>query len=62
LEEERMISRLLLSQSNPLIIFNMNTPVYGPNIRYGVGDLETHFIIEDMVFLRFGRLGTFQPE
>jgi hypothetical protein len=41
MNEERVMS--LLSQSNQSIFFNVNTPVHGLNIRYGMGNIELHF-------------------
>jgi hypothetical protein len=54
MDEERVICRSLIFQSNSLIIFYMNTQVHGLNIGNGIGDLKLHLTIERMMFLSLG--------
>jgi hypothetical protein len=54
MDEERVICRSLIFQSNLLIIFYMSTQVHGLNIGNGIGDLKLHLTIERMMFLSLG--------
>ena len=54
-----MTCRSVISQSNPLIIFDMRTSVSGLTIVYNIRGLKLHLIIKKAKFLKLGGVGNY---